>query len=118
MMHADPRSAAAWRQPMLTARPALRPSQRIAAALPIAGGGDGTLRRMQVVVYGAVGHLSSVERPQYSAHLDNGDLSRLSESLLAWSKASGLDRDTFRERSLGGTGSDEVVDQVGLRHKH
>ena len=49
-----------------------------------ANSGD-LLSRVQAVVYGAAGHLSSTERRNYSAHLDQGSLSRLSESLLAWS---------------------------------
>lgn len=76
------------------------------------GGGDGLLPRMEAVVYGAVGHLLPAERPQYAAHLDRGGLSRLSESLLAWSKARSLDRDTFRERYFGSVGSDQVVNHL------
>jgi hypothetical protein len=64
------------------------------------------------VVYGAVGHLSPSERTKYTAHLDHGGLAKLSECLLAWSKASTLDRDAFRERFLGGAGSDEAVDHL------
>jgi len=76
------------------------------------GGGDGLVSRIQAVVYGAVGHLSPAGRPQYAAHLDRGGLSGLSEGMLAWSRASNLDRDTFRERYFGGVGSDEVVDHL------
>ena len=74
-------------------------------------GGD-PLSGIKAVVYGVVGHLSPTERRNYTAHLDQGGLSKLSESLLAWSKASSLDRDTFRERFLGGNGSDEAVDHL------
>jgi hypothetical protein len=76
------------------------------------GGGNDLLPRAQAVIYGAVGHLSPAERQQYAAHLDRGGLSRLSECLPAWSRASSLDRDTFRERYLGGVGSDEAVDHL------
>jgi hypothetical protein len=67
---------------------------------------------VKAVVYGAVGHLSPSERPKYTAHLDQGGLLKLSESLLAWSRASNLSREGFRERFLGGAGSDEVVDHL------
>ncbi len=76
------------------------------------GNGRGMLPRAQAIIYGAVGHLSPAERQQYSAHLDQGGLSPLTQSLLAWSRAASLDRDTFRERYLGGTGSDDVVDHL------
>jgi hypothetical protein len=76
------------------------------------GGGNGLLPRMQAVVYGVVGHLSAAERPQYTASLDHGGVSRLSESLVAWSGAAALGRDAFRERFLGDAGSDEVVDHL------
>jgi hypothetical protein len=77
-----------------------------------AGKGGDLLPRIQAVVYGAVGHLSATERGKYTAYLERGGLSKLSEGLLAWSKASSLDRDTFRERFLGGVGSDEAVDHL------
>ena len=67
---------------------------------------------MQAVVYGAVGHLSPAERPQYAAHLDPGGLSALSEGMQAWSRTPNLDRDAFRDKYLGGVGSDEVVDYL------
>jgi hypothetical protein len=75
-------------------------------------GGTGMLPGMQAVIYGAVGHLSAAERPRYTDHLDHDGLLRLRESLLAWSRAGTLDRDTFRERFLGGAGTDEVVDHL------
>jgi hypothetical protein len=77
-----------------------------------AGGSGDLLPRIRAVVYGAVGHLSPSERAKYTAHLDHGGLLKLSESLLAWSRESTLDRDTFRERFLGGAGSDEAVDHL------
>jgi hypothetical protein len=39
-------------------------------------------------------------------------LAKLSECLLAWSRASTLDRDAFREQFFGGAGSDEAVDHL------
>jgi hypothetical protein len=75
-------------------------------------GGNGLLSRAQAIAYGAVGHLSPAERLQYMAHLDRGGLSRLTENLLAWSHAANLDRNAFREKYLGGVGSDEVVDHL------
>jgi hypothetical protein len=74
--------------------------------------GNNLLPRIQAVVYGAVGHLSSPERPQYSAHLDRSGVSQLSDSLEAWGRAASLDRDTFRDRYLGGVGSDAMVDHL------
>jgi hypothetical protein len=76
------------------------------------GGGAGMLPQMQAVVYGAVGHLSPAERAKFTAHLDRAGVARLGGCLRAWSKAKGLGRDSFRERFLGGTGSDEVVDHL------
>ncbi len=75
------------------------------------GGVNGMLPQTQVI-YGAVGHLSPAERHQYSPQLEHGGLSRLAGSLAAWSRVSGLDRDTFRERFLGGIGSDDAVDHL------
>ncbi len=75
-------------------------------------GGRGMPTPAQAIVYGAVGHLSPAERQQFATHLDQGGLSRLSESLVAWSRAASLDRDTFRERYLGGAGSDDAVDHL------
>jgi hypothetical protein len=74
--------------------------------------GDDMLPPTQAVVYGAVGHLAPAERTQYSAHLEQGGVSRLSDCLLAWSQATDLDRDSFRHRFLGGAGSDVVVDHL------
>ncbi len=74
--------------------------------------GNNLLPRIQAVIYGAVGHLSPPERPQYSAHLDRSGVSQLSDSLEAWGRTASLDRDTFRDRYLGGIGSDAVVDHL------
>jgi hypothetical protein len=79
---------------------------------PDSSGGAGMLPQMQAVVYGAVGHLSPAERTKFTAYLDRAAVARLSECLLAWSEARGLGRNSFRERFLGGAGSDEVVDHL------
>lgn len=76
------------------------------------GRDDSPLSPTHAVVYGAVGHLAPGERTQYSAHLDQRGVSRLSDCLLAWSQATHLDRDSFREQFLGGAGSDVVVDHL------
>jgi hypothetical protein len=77
------------------------------------GGGGAMLPRMRAVVYGAVGHLPPAERTKFTAHVDRrAGVARLSECLLAWSEAKGFGRDSFRERFLGGSGSDEVVDHL------
>ncbi len=83
-----------------------------AADVASSGRGSALLPRMQAVAYGAVGHLASGQRTQYSAQLEHGGLARLSESMLAWSRATDLDRDGFRERFLDGAGSDELVDHL------
>jgi hypothetical protein len=75
-------------------------------------GQNGVLPRMQAVIYGAIGHLSPTERPRYAVHFDHGGMSRLKESLLAWSRVADLDRDTARQRYLGGAGTDDVVDHL------
>ncbi len=82
------------------------------AATGSGSGREGAPTPAQAIAYGAVGHLSPAARPQYATHLDQGGLSRLSESLVAWGRVASLDRDTFRERFLGGVGSDDAVDHL------
>src|ERR1044071_8824951 len=65
---------------------------------------EGVPTPAQAIVYGAVGHLSPTERQQYATHLDQGGVSRLSESPVAWGRVASLDRNTFRDRYLGGAG--------------
>jgi hypothetical protein len=71
-----------------------------------------TLAQAKAVTYGAIGHLPAAQRAGYETQLAMGGLGRLTESLMAWHAAAHLDRMAFRERFLGGVGSDDLVDHL------
>jgi hypothetical protein len=68
--------------------------------------------QLQAVTYGVLGHLPATQRGRYEALLANGGLQRLTTALQTWHAAADLDRDAFRDRFLGGRGSDAVVDYL------
>jgi len=85
---------------------------RFGALAPPAGQGAAAKTQARAISYGALGHLPVAQRAQYEAHLGMGGLDRLTGSLLAWHAAAHLDRSAFREKFLGGAGSDELVDHL------
>jgi hypothetical protein len=68
--------------------------------------------QVKAVSYGVIGHLPAAQRGRYESLLAEGGMQRLTSSLLAWHAAEGLDRSAFRDRFLGGRGSDELVDHL------
>ena len=83
---------------------------RFGALAPPVGAGTAAKTRARAISYGALGHLPVAQRTQYEAHLRMGGLDHVTGSLLAWHAAAHLDRSTFRDKFLGGVGSDALVD--------
>jgi hypothetical protein len=66
----------------------------------------------KAVTYGVIGQLPAAQRSRYENQLASGGLQWLTGGLLAWHAAGHLDHATFRDRYLGGRGSDELVDHL------
>jgi len=69
-------------------------------------------KRIEAVIYGAVGHLPRNDRGRYEAWLDRHGAGPLTASMRAWSAVPGLDREKFRQRYLSPAASDGVTDNL------